>query len=73
MDPATGDQEFQQSEFEIFKKDAAGNPIWVETAIGLDQTRKRLIALSGNSTGDYLVFNPRTNTFVDVKQRTKSA
>jgi hypothetical protein len=73
MDPATGDQEFQQSEFEIFKKDAAGNPIWVETAIGLDQTRKRLITLSGNSTGDYLVFNPRTNTFVDVKQRTKSA
>ena len=73
MDPREGDREFQQSEFEIFKKDAAGNPIWVETAVGLDQARKRLITLSGNSAGDYLVFNPRTNTFVDVKQRTKSA
>jgi len=73
MDTIKGDQEFLQSEFEIFKKDAAGNPIWVETAIGLDQARKRLITLSGNSSGDYLLFNPRTNTFVDVKERAKSA
>ncbi len=73
MDPIRDDQELLQSEFEIFKKDAAGNPIWVETAVGLDQARKRLIALSGNSTGDYLVFNPRTNSFVDVKVQAKSA
>lgn len=73
MDPMKGDQEFLQSEFEIFKKDAAGNPIWVETAVGLDHAKKRLIALSGNSTGDYLVFNPRTNAFVDVRAQAKSA
>jgi hypothetical protein len=59
--------------YDIFKKDSTGSPIWIEAVQGLDQVKKRLISLASARPDEYLVFNPATNTFVDLNAKKQSA
>jgi hypothetical protein len=59
------------SAYDIFQKDHSGNPIWVETVIGLDQAKERLLSLS--SSGEYLVYNPTTGQFMNIATKRQFA
>jgi hypothetical protein len=61
------------SAYDIFQKDHSGNPIWVETVIGLDQAKKRLLSLSSLSSGEYLVYNPTTGQFMNIAAKQQFA
>jgi uncharacterized surface protein with fasciclin (FAS1) repeats len=59
--------------YDIFKKDATGNPIWLETVEGLDQAKARVRLLRASGTGEYLVFSPAINSFLNLDAKTQSA
>ena len=51
--------------YDLFKDDEAGKPSWVETVVGLDQLKKRLMKLSAVKPGKYLVYDPTEAKFVE--------
>ena len=59
--------------YDIFWKDSAGNPIWLETVSGLDHAKKRLISLRSATPGDYMIFDPASGSFLELNARQKSA
>ena len=65
--------ELPHSTYDIFKKDAAGSPIWLETVEGLDQAKARVRYLRASGTGEYLVFSPAINGFLSLDAKKQSA
>ena len=61
------------STYDIFWKDSAGNPIWLETVSGLDRAKKRLISLRSATPGDYMIFDPASSSFLETIAQKKSA
>jgi len=50
--------------YDILKKDAVGNPIWVEAVEDLPKATVRIEELALHSPGEYIVFNQRTSQIV---------
>jgi len=50
--------------YDILKKDALGNPIWVEAVEDLPKATVRIEELALRSPGEYIVFNQRTKQIV---------
>ena len=46
---------------DIFKKDARGNPIWVDAVSDLETARVRVAQFAATLPGEYFVFDQRTN------------
>ena len=46
---------------DIFKKDARGNPIWVDAVGDLETARVRVAQFAATLPGEYFVFDQRTN------------
>jgi hypothetical protein len=46
---------------DIFKKDARGNPIWVDAVGDLETARVRVAQFAAALPGEYFVFDQRTN------------
>ena len=46
---------------DIFKKDARGNPIWVDVVGDLETARVRVAQFAATLPGEYFVFDQRTN------------
>jgi hypothetical protein len=55
---------------DIFKKDARGNPIWVDAVCDLETARVRIAQFAATLPGEYFVFDQRTNRMMraDVDQ-----
>ena len=50
--------------YNIFKRDASGAPVWVEAVHDLDTAKGRIIELSAESPGQYVVFSQRSGRVV---------
>ncbi len=50
--------------YDILKKDALGNPIWVEAVEDLRKASVRIDELALRSPGEYIVFNQQTKQIV---------
>ena len=50
--------------YDILKKDAFGNPIWVEAVEDLRRASVRIEELAFHSPGEYIVFNQQTSEIV---------
>jgi hypothetical protein len=44
------------SEYDIFKKDLHGSPVWVEAAPSLQAAKLRVIELHKKAPGEYVIF-----------------
>ncbi len=49
---------------DIFKKDAHGNPVWIDAVQDLNDARQRLSELALALPGEYFVFDHRTHSVV---------
>lgn len=47
-------------DFDIFRKDAAGNLIWIEAVRTHEDAKARILELATRAPGEYLVFNRNT-------------
>jgi hypothetical protein len=50
--------------YDIFRRGAAGDHIWVEAAHDLESAKTRIIELSAEKPGQYVVFNQRSGRMV---------
>ena len=50
--------------YNIFKRDDRGNPVWVEAAVDLENAKSRILELSAEAPGQYVVFNQATGRMV---------
>ena len=50
--------------YNIFKRDACGAPVWVEAAYDLETAKGRVIELSAESPGQYIVFSQKSGRMV---------
>ena len=50
--------------YDIFRRGAAGDHVWVEAARDLESAKSRIIELSAEKPGQYLVFSQRTGRMV---------
>ena len=50
--------------YNIFKRDASGAPVWVEAIHDLETAKGRIIELSAESPGQYVVFSQRSGRMV---------
>ena len=51
--------------FDLFKKDAVGNPVWIDAVADLETARCRLNELTSVFPGEYFVFDQRTSRVVE--------
>lgn len=51
--------------YDIFRKDGNGDPVWIETIVGRHQVKKRLMKLSSLKPGNYLVYDPTEQRFIE--------
>jgi hypothetical protein len=49
---------------DIFRKDANGNPVWIDAVQDLDGARQRLSQLALARPGEYFVFDHSTHSVV---------
>jgi hypothetical protein len=50
--------------YDIFRRGTAGDHIWVEAAHDLETAKSRIIELSAETPGQYVVFNHRNGRMV---------
>lgn len=50
--------------YDIFRRGAAGDHVWVEAARDVESARSRIIELSAERSGQYVVFNQRSGRMV---------
>ena len=50
--------------YDIFKRDDRGTPVWVEAAVDLENAKSRILELSAEAPGQYVVFNQATGRMV---------
>jgi len=51
--------------YDLYKRDSKGDLIWIETVIGLDGLKKRLMKLSAIKPGKYEVYDATEAKFVE--------
>jgi hypothetical protein len=51
--------------YNIFRKTPDAPLAWVETAVNLDDAKKRLISLASTEPGDYFIWDPDEYKFID--------
>jgi hypothetical protein len=55
--------------YDLYKEDASGNPIFVETVIGLAQAKKLLAMLTASEPARYLIYDPTKAQIVEPFRR----
>jgi hypothetical protein len=50
--------------YDIFRRDAGGDPVWVEAVADLETAKGRIIELSAAAPGQYVVFSQRSGRMV---------
>ena len=50
--------------YDIFRRDADGDPVWVEAVADLETAKGRIIELSAAAPGQYVVFSQRSGRMV---------
>jgi hypothetical protein len=50
--------------YDIFRRGTAGDHVWVEAARDLESAKSRIIELSAERPGQYVVFNQRSGRMV---------
>jgi hypothetical protein len=50
--------------YDIFRRDGTGEPVWVEAVADLDTAKGRIIELSAQAPGQYVVFSQRSGQMV---------
>ena len=51
--------------YDLYKEDASGKRIFVETVIGLDQVKKLLVVLTASEPAKYLIYDPTKAQIVE--------
>jgi hypothetical protein len=59
-----GDSQMPSQAYDIFRRDAGGNPVWVEAVRDLETAKSRIIELSASTPGTYVVFSQRSGRMV---------
>jgi hypothetical protein len=54
-----------QQAYDLFKQDGEKTPVWIETVIGVNNLKKRLMKLSSIKPGNYLVYDPTKAVFIE--------
>ena len=55
------------SHLDIFKKDARGNPIWLDAVADLETARRRLEELAATLPGEYFAFDRITRRVIRME------
>ncbi|HWW17621.1 MAG TPA: hypothetical protein VNY81_03280 [Candidatus Saccharimonadales bacterium] len=50
--------------YDIFRRGASGDPVWVEAVCDLETAKTRIIELSAENPGQYVVFHQRSGRMV---------
>lgn len=50
--------------YDIFRRDEAGDPVWIEAVADLETAKGRIIELSSAAPGQYVVFNHSSGQMV---------
>lgn len=50
--------------YDLFRKDARGNPVWLDSAEDLETAHARLRQLASTLPGEYFAFDQRTHRIV---------
>lgn len=51
--------------FDLLRQNEKGEPVWVETVIGLHNLKKRLMKLSSLKPGKYMVYDPSEGRYIE--------
>ena len=54
--------------YDILRKDAQGNPIWLEAVASLDMAKARIFELAQDLPGEYIIFHAATSEIVNKIQ-----
>jgi hypothetical protein len=57
---------------DVFKKDALGNPIWIDAVSDSESARILLIRLASAAPGEYFAFDQRRHEIVATQARLES-
>jgi hypothetical protein len=55
--------------FDLFKQDLNGQPDFVETVVGRDNLKKRLMKLSSLKPGTYMIYDSTEAKFIEPFKR----
>jgi hypothetical protein len=55
------------SEYDIFRVDADGRPVWLAPALTLNDAKTRIQHLGATAPGDYIIFNQTTAEKITLK------
>ena len=62
------------SSYDIFQMISGDNLMWIEAVEDLSAAKKRLVSLASTKPGDYRVWDPSRQQFVDIsRQRFKDS
>ena len=65
---------FMTSSYDIFQMISGDNLMWIEAVEDLSAAKKRLVSLASTKPGDYRVWDPSRQQFVDIsRQRFKDS
>jgi hypothetical protein len=56
---------YMSDTYDVYRQNGNGDRIWVETVIGMDQLKKRLMKISSIKPGIYLVYDPTEARFLE--------
>ncbi len=59
-------------DFDLFRKDPRGNPVWIDTVPDVDTARARANQLTAALPGDYFVFDQSSRTVVATFESVKT-
>ena len=51
--------------YDLFKQTENGEPVWIETVVGLQNLKKRLMKLSSIKPATYVVYDPVESRFIE--------
>jgi hypothetical protein len=53
--------------YEIFREDPGKGPMWIETAVGLEQAKQRVVRLHAEAPADYRLFDAHSGVFLEFR------
>ena len=59
--------------YDLYKEDATGKRIFIETVIGLAQAKKVLVVLTASEPAQYLIYDPTKAQIVEPFRRVAQA
>jgi|SRR5580704_7499922 hypothetical protein len=60
---------FMVTRYDIFRMTAEDNFMWIEAVEDLPAAKKRLLSLASTKPGDYRVWDPSRQQFVDISRQ----